>query len=85
MEALATARHTDLVWRFETNGEHPCVRLTRLVGDPTERERVALAQALANVSAKEWARAELGFQETYIARAQFVFNVLAEHAMGQAA
>jgi hypothetical protein len=87
MTALAEARITEEgPWRFETGGsEHPVVRLARLVGDPTARECERLARALANVSAKEWARCEEGFRDTYLARADLVLGLLADGAMGRLA
>ena len=88
MAALAEARvvEGEGPWHFATeSSEHPVVRLARLVGDPTARERERLACALANVSEKEWRRCEPGFRETYFARADAVLDLLAESAMGKAA
>ena len=47
MAALAHARVTEEgPWHFATNGEHPVIRLARLVGEPTRKERAELIVAL---------------------------------------
>ncbi len=83
MEELAKAwKTTEGEFHFQTAPEHPVVRLARLVGDPTPREREDLACALANLTVREWRRQESGFCETYLARAGFLLNYFAEGALG---
>ncbi len=83
MEELAKAwKTTEGEFHFQTAPEHPVVRLARLVGDPTPREREDLASALANLTVREWRRQESGFRATYSARADFLLNYFAEGALG---
>jgi hypothetical protein len=82
MQALAEARETDEEFRFVTNGEHPVIRLARIVGEPTISEKATLASSLANLSMRDWRRAESGLRETYLARADLILSLLAESAMG---
>ena len=84
MLSLANARVTDTDrFEFITNGDHPVVRLARIIGEPTPKELALVAQVLAGKSEREWKKWTGGFRETYIARAQLILSFLATLAVGK--
>ncbi len=73
MTALMQARQiTTEHFHFATNGEHPVIRLARLIGDPTRKERADLIALLSRTATVEDI-------------ADAVFDFFAMRAMGEAA
>ncbi len=54
MAALMHARQiTTDQFHFATDGEHPVIRLARLIGDPTRKERADLNELLSRTATVE--------------------------------